>query len=105
MDDPDLSSLTLFTDACHAQCKTDALISDHETYLALGTSPEARCAAYGALFGRESSPEVAEVIHVALNRGLPLGEKGSKDPFGLTFSRSARLSLHRHERGGEQRKF
>jgi putative transposase len=74
--------------ACHALGRADELVRDHDTYLALGETPEARCAKYSALFNRELNPEVQEVIRVALNRGLALGGPQLRETAGRAISGS-----------------
>lgn len=52
---------------------SDPLLTPHEEYLALGTDPTARAAAYRALFGDAMSDDVVEEIRCYLQQQKALG--------------------------------
>jgi len=53
----------------------NAVIQLHEQYLALGTSPEERQAAYRALFAIKTDAEELDIIRGSLYSGTPLGNE------------------------------
>lgn len=69
--------------AANAYAEPDPLLQPHQAYLALGSSPAGRAAAYRALFELELDPSLWESTARALCLGLPLG-----DPRAQVFRRS-----------------
>jgi len=57
----------------HAWNRENALIDDHELYLALGVSPSARCDAYRELFQYELSDDDIHIINQSIHYNYPLG--------------------------------
>jgi putative transposase len=53
--------------------QSDAKLSAHDVYLALGATPKARQAAYRDLFGSELNAPAIDDIRLALNQNQPLG--------------------------------
>jgi putative transposase len=58
----------------HAEGRADPLVRSHANYAALGTTPEARQAAYKELFRYQLDPGQIDEIRNAAKRELPLGE-------------------------------
>jgi putative transposase len=58
---------------CHALGTHDGLLSAHKEYERLGSNPQARQAAYRALFDSEQSAIELERIRTTINQGWPLG--------------------------------
>lgn len=83
----------------HAQDRIDALISDHDRYLALGPTPAERCAAYGALFSDPLDDAQLSAIGLTANQCLVLGSEQFKDQIERTLARKVR-----HGKAGRPRK-
>lgn len=76
--------------ACHGLGRANSLVTDHPIYLALGATPEARSAAYRALFRHELEPKAVSEIRGTLNRGLALGTERFKGAIEEARTRSVR---------------
>ena len=88
--------------SAHALGQTNELIQDHSCYLALGTTEEARRAAYQALFRHQVDEETLTGIREAVNRGTALGSERFKDEIEAALARSVRpgtVGRPRKERG------
>jgi REP-associated tyrosine transposase len=75
---------------CHALGTHDALVSAHEEYERLGSNPEARQAAYRALFNSEQSRIEVERIRTTVNQGWPLGGDRFRVEIEQALKRAAR---------------
>lgn len=75
----------------------DALITEHECYLALGKTSLERRLAYRLLCTESLNQESLEIIRSATNRGWPLGSDEFKDQIETACGRAARPGpLGRH---------
>ena len=74
----------------HAHGAADGLIQDHEEYLALGPTPEARHEAYRALFRAHLDPASLAELRTMLNQELVTGSDRFKEEVEAMLSRRVR---------------
>ena len=74
---------------CHAFGTPDVLLSPHDEYMRLGSSPNQRQAAYRSLFTEELTGSELERISTTLNQGWPLGSDRFKSDIEQAFERAA----------------
>ena len=79
----------------NARAQTDPVVSPHDLYTALGGSPDARAAAYRALFDDAITDTKLDAIRDAVNGGWPLGAEA----FAALISRHAGQPLTQRKRG------
>ena len=80
-----------WTSYCHnALGQQDKLVTEHESYRALGTSREARCRAYRELFRYQPDKHELDVIRVSANEELVYGSERFKDKIELMARQRAR---------------
>jgi putative transposase len=79
--------------------RVDPLVTAHDLYLALGTDPPARRAAYRALFQTDVDGLTIRAIRDATNKGWALGGERFREEFTATLTRRARPS----PKGGDRR--
>ncbi|MDH3690645.1 MAG: transposase [Gammaproteobacteria bacterium] len=84
--------------AHHALGRCNPLIRDHDLYLALGKTTEARCRVYRALFRNSLSIETTNAIRDATNGGWALGN----DRFREEIEQAAKRRTSRLSRGGQR---
>lgn len=75
------------------QC--DERLTSHAEYLALGTTEQARQAAYRSLFRPQLDDEALPDIHLALSQGQPLGN----DRFSASLCQAAGVRRTQARRG------
>ena len=79
----------------NAEGKADPLITPHPLYMDLGTTPEARAAAYRSLFDGALPEDALGAIRGAINGGWPIGAES----FAGLVSRHAGQSMLKGRRG------
>jgi REP-associated tyrosine transposase len=67
------------------------LVADHDVYLRLGDTPQARAEAYLESSRQPLDDEVLAEIRLAIRHGVPLGSDGFKDQIELQLGRRVRL--------------
>lgn len=68
----------------------DKLVTEHESYRALGANREARSKTYGELFGHQPDKQELDVIRVSANEELVYGSECFKDKIELMTRRRTR---------------
>jgi putative transposase len=84
---------------CNADGELNELISPHEEYLGLGSTPDERQAAYRGLFKERLMERDVEVIRQATNKAWVLGGQEFKDKIEKTIRRQAAPK----QRGGDRK--
>ena len=88
----------------HAFGTPDALLSGHETYMALGMTPEERESAYRALFRVELDDISLAEIREAITKGWPVGSDRFKQQIEEVLQRAAGpLRRGRPPKGGAEK--
>ena len=75
---------------CHAHGAEDPLLSPHDQYQRLGSTPQERQCAYRALFTDALNEDRLSEIRDSVNRGWPLGSDRFKDEIQRSVLREAR---------------
>jgi putative transposase len=86
---------------CHAEGKSDKLITDHALYVALGENDEVRQSAYRALFKAHLGEASLNEIRNATNKGWALGNDRFKETIAMAVSRRVaplQRGRHRHKK-------
>ena len=73
----------------NAELQPSQLITPHEEYLALGSSPPERAANYRELFRHQIDPEALKEIRLAVNGGFALGNDRFKEEIARMLGRRA----------------
>ena len=72
---------------CHAEGESDAVITEHDLYIALGRNKEERQQAYRSLFDSVLNEEDINAIRAATNSGWALGDGAFKERMTLQTAR------------------
>lgn len=84
---------------CHAEGKSDKLVTDHPLYVSLGKNDEMRQAAYSGLFKAHVGEATLNEIRDATNKGWTLGNDRFKETIAMAVNRRvAPLQRGRHKK-------
>ncbi|PTN11843.1 hypothetical protein [Nitrosomonas aestuarii] len=78
--------------ATNVQGIDNAIVRPHEIYVGLGKTPEARQAAYRALFATSIQADELDLISASLHSGTPLGNERFKQQIESALGRSVGFS-------------
>jgi putative transposase len=83
----------------NAQGRTDDLLTPHPLYQSLGTSVDARCAAYRTLFADALSPDTLDTIRESTNKAWVMGHDRFRDRIEAMLERQSAPK----RRGGDRK--